>query len=1057
MTLEPQQIETVTWDEKYRWKERMDDGMEISNEISIDDTLLRAVRGIYAKDPYEDALRVAEQVVVAREVCPAGREIAGAGTGKLVTLVNCYVNAKVEDSIRTEKRENSLGIFEAQNTAGYALQMGGGIGTDFSTIRPRGALVRRTGSVSSGVIPFMNMWNWMSTTIMSSGARRGAMMATLRCDHPDVIEFITAKHKPDVLTQFNVSVLVTDAFMSAVANDEQWDLVFDVPRADGQHVDQYDGYYVYNRISARSLWNLIIKSTYDYAEPGVIFIDRINEMNPLYYCETISCTNPCFTKNTKVWTDRGNIPFSKLVGKTVNVLTQDWEGNLVYRSMTNIRRTRQKAKIVEITFTDGGKVRCTPNHMFYLKAGGQIEARRLQSGMSISSVYRYKANQKGYVRLSASSGHRPLEHHVPFEGGVPKGYHAHHIDGIKDNNAIDNIELIEASEHNSMHMRGDNNPMRRFPEKNHFNNGFVGKENGRWRHDISTEEILQLREDGYSIREVAEIMDCCTYTIKKRCKDANHIVANVKYLRTREDVYCGEVDEFHRFFVALGNNDGVLVHNCGEQPLPPYGACVLGYINLAKMVDNPFEENAGINLQRLDRAVQVGVRLLDNVINVTLYPVPEMERESYSKRRVGLGVMGLANMLQMLRVRYGSEEAVSVTRFVMEHIMDQAYMCSAKLAEERGAFPLYDAHKYLSGRFVSKLSQSTRALISTHGIRNGVLLTIAPTGTTSLLYGNVSGGVEPTFAWEYDRKMIRADGSTTTFSVQDYAYRIFKDKYPDDELPNYMVSAQDLTVRDHLVMQAVCQEFVDSSISKTINCPEAMTFEEFESVYVDAYNLGCKGCTTYRPNPVADEVRGSVLSVKKTETGELVEKTDSVEKLIPAERPYVLPAKVFKIKPSEHAYYVTITEKDDKPFELFISTKASQFSDWTAAIGRMISAIWRRGGDIDFVPEELMQIHSPQGGFWKDGRYIPSVVAAIGDIIAQNYGDRKYDYKMKSKTVGVSEEPVVAGAGLGDLAGQNVEVHHDEAGEQCPKCQRMAIHYSEGCKTCLECGWSNCG
>ena len=780
----PTLIEQIIWEDKYRFK-KWKEGAEESTESTIDDTLKRAVHGIYEKDPSDEALQLAEEVVCAREFCPAGRELAGAGTDKRVTLVNCYVNAVVEDSIATEARSNSLGIMEAQNTAAYALQMGGGIGTDFSTVRPNGAVVRRTGSVSTGVIPFMKMWDAMSNAMKSSGARRGAMMATLRCDHPDLLDFITVKHEPDTLTQFNLSVLVTDAFMNAIEDDDDWYLGFDVPRADGNHVgsiEKEDGteWYIYEVLPARELWDMITESTYKYAEPGVIFIDRVNDMNNLKYCEKISCTNPC-----------------------------------------------------------------------------------------------------------------------------------------------------------------------------------------------------------------------------------------------------------------------------GEQPLPPYGACVLGYVNLAKMVNKPFTSDAHVDYERLERATCVGVRLLDNVIDVTQYPVREMEAESFNKRRIGLGVMGLANLLQMMSVRYGDDEAVLLTEEVMAAIRDAAYQASIELAQERGPFPLFERDEYLKGKFIQGLPAGHQDKIREHGIRNGVLLTIAPTGTTSLLFGNVSGGVEPPFALTYQRKVTRKDDQKEVFDVEDYGYRLYLDHCAEnaidpapDNLPDYMVTSQDLTVDDHVIMLAACQEYIDASISKTINCPESMTFEDFQNVYMQAYNLGCKSCTTYRPCPETERVRGSVLSLKGETTS---------EPTILIDRPPTLAGFTYKIKwpLSEHAFYITINnyEMEDGtrvPHEIFINTKDTQHQEWIAALTRSLSAIFRRGGDISFVPQELKEVHSATGqGAWVgEGkkRYVPSLVALVGEVIEKHF-----------TMFGIIADAEV---GLGHLEGEPVA---EVIGKPCPNCGSPTLIRQEGCGACLSCGYSNCG
>lgn len=768
-------ISREIWSRKYRYKD----------ESSISDSFKRVVSHVYKYDTYENA-QLAYDLMCDGIWMPAGRIHAGAGTEKRVTLINCYVSPTIEDSMRTLKHDNnSKGIMDALTVAAYTQQMGGGIGMNFD-LRPCGALVNQTGSVSSGNIPFMKMYDAMCSTIMSSGERRGAMMATMFCDHPDVEAFIEAKHQPGVLTNFNVSVLVTDAFIKAVSNDDWWYLHYPVIPAgtrnapltkEGESNRHGETSYVYKKLKARELWNKILRSTYEYAEPGVIFIDRVNERNNLNYCEYISATNPC-----------------------------------------------------------------------------------------------------------------------------------------------------------------------------------------------------------------------------------------------------------------------------GEQPLPPNSDCNLGAINLARLVLNPFTDEACVDWFTLRKAVKVGVRFLDNVLDVTLYPTPEQELEAMNKRRIGLGITGLGNMLQQLRCIYGSHEAVSITREVMETIRDVAYEASANLAEQRGPFPMYDENRFLQAHTVKQLPEELRSLILKTGIRNGVLLTIAPTGTTSLYYGNVSSGCEPTFAFSVDRKIRNADGS---FSVQDklldYGYNLYRSIMGEDApLPDYMekATALVLSVEAHVQMQAICQKFVDASISKTVNCPAEMTFEEFNKVYELAYVSGCKGCTTYRPS----DVRGSILSV----SDEKAKTEQKVDVDVPEPRPASLQGITYKRKwPGiNHAFYITINDKqlsDGRlvPFEMFIATKSVQHQEWIAALTRTVSAVMRKGGDFSFLVDELKQVHSHRGNFLK-GKWVPSLVAYIGSVLEEHF--------ILRGVISSAEEEDGSGA-VPDAPDLQIPL----SAEVCPSCEAPTLTKKEGCKTCLSCGYSDCG
>jgi len=674
------------WDMKYRYKD--------ANQIPIDkvvtDSWSRVAKSLAsAEENSQKWEKIFYSALEDFKFLPAGRILAGAGTGRSVTLFNCFVMGTVPDSIP--------GIFDMLKEAAITMQQGGGIGYDFSTIRPSGSDVKGVAADASGPLSFMNVWDSMCQTIMSAGSRRGAMMATMRCDHPDILSFVDAKSDSQKLRMFNLSVLVTDKFMDAVKNKKDWSLIFDKK--------------IYKTVSAKYLWDKIMQSTYDFAEPGVIFIDRINAMNNLNYCETISATNPC-----------------------------------------------------------------------------------------------------------------------------------------------------------------------------------------------------------------------------------------------------------------------------GEQPLPPYGACLLGSINLPKMIDAPFSENSKLDVTLLKETVSVAVRMMDNVIDVSKFPLAAQEKEAHAKRRIGLGVTGLADALLMTGVRYGSDEAVAKTDEWLHLISREAYLASTELAQEKGSFPLLDVNQFLQSGNMVQMDDDVKEVIRSQGIRNALLTSIAPTGTISLYAGNVSSGIEPVFAYSYSRKVLQKDGTKREEEVTDYAVNLWKEKFGNKEFPDYFVNAQTLSPKDHVRMQAAAQKWIDSSISKTINCPEDISFEEFKEVYMAAWDQGCKGCTTYRPNAVT----GSVLSVETSEKKDLKtsEMTGSGGAVVymsePLARPKDLEGRTYKVKwpDSEHALYITINDillhGQRRPFEIFVNSKNMEHFAWTVGLTRMISAVFRRGGDVSFVVDELKAVFDPRGGAWMGGKYIPS-------------------------------------------------------------------------------------
>jgi ribonucleoside-diphosphate reductase alpha chain len=580
------------WNTRYRFV-----GDHAFAESSIEDSWRRIARGISAVEPREQEVweqRFLELLANFRFL-PAGRIQAGAGTRRSVTLFNCFVLGPVADSME--------GILRALHESAVTMQQGGGIGCDFSTLRPRGTRVRGAGAIASGPVSFMAIWDAMCNTILSTGARRGAMMATLRCDHPDIDEFIAAKQSSGVLRHFNLSILVSDAFMAAVRADEDWPLVFpDRGASPGGHtvLREWSGTSgpvrcrIHRCVKARDLWERILRANYDYAEPGVLFVDRINRLNNLAYCERISATNPC-----------------------------------------------------------------------------------------------------------------------------------------------------------------------------------------------------------------------------------------------------------------------------GEVPLPPFGACNLGSLNLTQFIREPFTVRAAVDEVHLVRSVAIATRFLDNVIDASRFPLPEQERTTRSTRRIGLGITGLADSLVMLGLEYDSDRAREAAAGMIRTICHAAYRSSIDLGHAKGVFPAFDRERFLAAAFITTLPADIRDGIARNGIRNSHLIAIAPTGTISLLANNISSGLEPAFGARFLRDILNEDGSTMRYELVDYAVGLWRRTHDEpDGLPPAFVCAKNVQASGHVEMQAALQRFVDNSISKTINIPETLPFEEFKGIYDLAYARGLKGCTTYRPNPVHGAIVTAVGTIE---------------------------------------------------------------------------------------------------------------------------------------------------------------------------------------------------
>lgn len=767
------------------------------------------------------------EILLDMRFMPAGRVQTAMGASKSVTAYNCFVSGTIEDSF--VHGEGS--IMQRATEAATTMRMGGGIGYDFSTLRPRGSLIRKLNSRSNGPLAFMPVFDAICLATASAGHRRGAQMGVLRVDHPDIEEFVHAKNNSDRLTGFNMSVAVTDEFMNAV-------------RAGGGFALRFAG-EIYKHVDAAELWDNIMRSTYDYAEPGVLFIDTINKMNNLRYCETIAATNPCFTGQTKVWTIDGPVPFEELArsGRTVKVLTQLTDGKLAFRDMERPRLTGRKAKLLRVTLKGRGgngkkgsitTVECTPGHLFFLTNGTAKRADQLCSRDSIISAYRHRANSRGYVGL-VSGTDKVLEHQLVVESGTGDrptwpSVHVHHLNEVKNDNSITNLVPMGGSAHLSSHKRGSMNPATRVDVRL--------KLCAAWTIE-RREALRQLVLGGQRFAN-------------------NHRVVSVEPVEYEADVYCGTVPSTGRFFVSLGdeNREGVLVSNCGEQPLPPFGACLLGSFNLVRYVRPGMFAVGGercgafsFDWTQLRADIPAVVRAMDNVVDRTRYPLEAQAQEAKSKRRMGLGVAGLANAGEALGLAYGSKEFIAFEVKVLEAIRDGAYVASAQLAGEKGAFPLYSPNEYLDGEFIATLPQEVVDEIGRFGIRNSHLTSCAPTGTISLAADNISSGIEPVFAYSFDRTEIREDGPHVE-RVEDYAVREWGIKGK---------RASEVTADEHVNVLVAASMCVDSAVSKTCNVPADVSWDSFKSIYMKAWEGGAKGCTTYRTGGK----RGAVLVEKE--------------------------------------------------------------------------------------------------------------------------------------------------------------------------------------------------
>jgi ribonucleoside-diphosphate reductase alpha chain len=1076
---------------------------------------------------------------------PGGRILTAAGTDQQLTYFNCYVIPSPQDSRR--------GIVDTLSQMMEIMSRGGGVGINLSSLRPQHAYVKGVNGRSSGAVSWGGLYSFVTGLIEQGGSRRGALMLILNVWHPDVLSFINAKREMGKITNANISVGLTDAFMEAVQADADWDLVFPDPQAPGYN-EEWDGdiekwraagkpVNVYKTIKARELWNNIIESAWASAEPGLWFMDRANKMSNSWYFSPLICTNPCITGDTLIYTAQGLVRAQELFdsGQNLDAVVDGRFGHAqTTATASHVFRTGTKP-VYRLQTREGYYLRATANHRI-MTSRGWVELQNLQPGDKVHILNRKGGfGTEGSLELGRTLGWLIGDGTIKQDRAVLSFFGAKkqelapifagHVNTLvapmttrtrtyevgvvaiqgRDEARVQSERLLTLATKYGLVETKHRVPEGVFKGTEEMQRGFLqalftadgcfqdgGEKGGSIRLAANSMELLEgvqqlLLNFGIASRiygnrrgadhrnlpdgngglqsywcgaqhelaiskqnmtlfadEIGFLMNYKQVGLQhyvtrgKRGPYAEHFTATVDSITADgvEDVYDLTEPLTHSF---IGN--GLVVHNCGEQPLPAWGICNLGALNLSR-----FAHDGEVLWDDLRQAVRYAVRFLDNVIDATPYFFEENKEQQQKERRVGLGIMGLADMLIRLGIRYGSDECIKFLDQLGEVIASEAYLASADNAEEKGSFSQFDAEKLLQSGYMQGMPEPVREAVRSKGLRNITLLTVAPTGTTGTMVAT-STGVEPYFSWSYFRKSRLGIHEERVAIVEEW-----EREHPGEPLPDYFVNAMQLTPVEHVNVQAAIQRWIDSAISKTCNVPNEYTVEQTRELYEYMYRLGCKGGTIYRDGSRDEQV----LNLKKEEekkaavqaaVAETQKKTIAELWNQPKIRPRPKLARGVTIEKHSPLGTVFVTVNDDdehEPLEVFVTAgkAGSDVTSMSEALGRLASLVLRVASPL--TPKERL-------------REIVDQLKGIGGARSMGFGKGRVR-SLPDAVAQALEECYISTNG-------NVEDNEAETNgtpkqiqlalpsitpDLCPSCGEAAFVREEGCQHCNACGYSEC-